>query len=613
MVTPDESNSQSEDIIVDAPVISTKTNTQNDVDTNIDADYEAFMNSDNDLLGGENDANLINIDVNENEIHTLILAQGDEWIIDLRSDQNISYNMFGIELANNIEYLFNSQDKMVLFAVEACEIFYRTNKTLLKQFPECIMKNDPNILAIYSIALKLAQKRLGNLRGPRVLIIGDSKSGKSSLAKTLLVICFEDDNFFKLTNICKFGSNATVVDDNLQVENPMWGESIISSTHPLVPVFQPLVKQFGFEEIDRYNYDFYLRQVDSLAEDVVELINDRYSILQNKRGGEKGEKEEKEEEEEEDVIIPNTEPENININDEMDHEMAVEKEEKIATETVEPELEVPVLEVNKDTTSEKETKDTKTSDYESEYEDDEEEEEKEEEQLKMPELPTSSTNLNQDAMEVDEVEDSNYTPAIKQEFIDLPYDVSFIGRLVDKFEIDHIIDVVDADGEEDVTKYLHDRLFSLSTRVNKAFIFPIVKPSSINKDTITDSFKRFVQRLSIRAYFYGGTPKFPLSPYTTTVRYEDVHIFKHLENDCGSLVKIDHITKDLLQYSVLAVTNADIKTKDSNAIIESGIMGYVLVLSVLDASNKQLLKILSPTMGDLPKRAMLLTDFKYYE
>ncbi|OBA28016.1 hypothetical protein HANVADRAFT_22050, partial [Hanseniaspora valbyensis NRRL Y-1626] len=252
------------------------------------------MNSDNDLLGGENDANLINIDVNENEIHTLILAQGDEWILDLRSDQNLYITVqtgmcevFGIELANNIEYLFNSQDKMVLFAVEACEILYRTNKTLLKQFPECIIKNDPNILAIYSIALKLAQKRLGNLRGPRVLIIGDSKAGKSSLAKTLLsyaVKMITSSNSPIFVNLDPSKGiftlpgpvSATVVDDNLQVENPMWGESTISSTHPLVPVFQPLVKQFGFEEIDRYNYDFYLRQVDSLAEDVVELINESF-------------------------------------------------------------------------------------------------------------------------------------------------------------------------------------------------------------------------------------------------------------------------------------------------------------------------------------------------
>lgn len=582
---------------------------QNNKSSTIDDDYEAFMNSDNDLLAGENDANLLTLEVNENEKHTIVLLQGDEWFVDLRNDQNLYITIvngiceiFGIELVNGSEYLFNSHDKMVLFAVEGCEIVYRTNKTLLKTFPNCIIKNDPNIIALYSFALKLAQRRLGNLKGPRVLIIGDNKSGKTSIAKTLLsyaVKMITSSNSPIFVNLDPSKGiftlpgpiSATVVDDSLQVDSPIWGESTTSSMYSLVPTFEPIVKQFGFENINRYNSDFYLKQVDSLAEDVLLLLNK--SFHSNRTGIIVDTPEFKLQE---DVILPNLGSENAAA-----EEAEVKEEDEVTPKPEETEKIIVAPQSEEDL---KETIKNKNSDYESEYED--------EDDLEMPELPASN---NSEPVKAEESEDDAYfLPEVNSnQLIDLPYDVEFIGRLVEKFEIDHIIDVVNADGQEDVNKFLTKRLFSLSSRVNKAFILPVVKPSSIELENITDSFKRHIQRLAIKSYFYGSTSKFSLSPYTTTVRYEDVSIFKHNESDCNTLVKIEQITKDLLQYSVLAVTNADLKEQDSESIIKSGIMGYVIVLQVLDASNKQMLKILSPTMGDLPRRVMLLSEFKYYE
>ncbi|XBW35950.1 hypothetical protein QEN19_001523 [Hanseniaspora menglaensis] len=588
---------------------------------NIDKDYEAFMNSDNELFTGKNEDNVVNFDVNEHELHSFVLAQGDEWIIDLRSDQNLHITIkagiceiFGIELASELEYTFNSQEKMVLFAVEASEIEYRTNKSFTKGFPDCIVQNDPNILMIYSIALKLVQKRLGNLKGPRVLVIGDSNSGKTSLAKTLLAYAVKmitSSNAPIFVNLDPTKGiftlpgpiSATIINDDIQVDSPIWGESTTSSAHPLVPVFEPIVKHFGFEEINKFNYDFYMRQVDGLAKEVSTIVNESFHsnrsgiIVDTPYFSLK-----------ETVIIPNIEPSAVVDSDEIVMEEAAIKN-LVENETVDNNLLLKTKEdkgliVNK-------ARDIKSSDYESEYDDDDD-------AIKVPELKVSFDNDgNLDSMEIEEdhEEDSYNLPIINstRELIDLPYDVEFISKLVDKFDIDHIIDVVNADGSEDVTSFLNNRIFSLSSRVKKAFILPVVKSLSLETENVTESFKRFFQRSAIRAYFYGGTNKFPLSPYTTTVRYEDIYIYKHDENDCNKVVKINHITKDLLQYSVLAVTNSDIKSKDSDAIINSGIMGYVIVLSVLDASNKQMLKILSPVMGDLPKRVMLWTEFKYYE
>lgn len=573
-------------------------NDNNENGTNIEDEYAAFMNSDNGDAGGENDVDLVNIDANEQDINTFVLLQGEEWIVDLRNEQHIHINIkegiceiFGVELANNTEFVFSNQEKLCLLAVEPCKIEYRSNKTLLKPFPECVVVHDPNVIALYAFSLQLLQKRLRGVRGPRCLIIGDKTSGKTSIAKTLLSYAAKmmgspstplfinldpTKGVFTLPGTL----SATVINDNLQPESAIWGESLTSSTHPLVHTFEPIVKSFGFEEITPYNYDYYKRLVDDLVNDS-KMILDNYQEI-NQTG-----------------MFVDTSTFKLKLDDPIKEEIeqdlpkedtenvvsVVKQEDGMTNFSSAPEISNDLLkkEENDDYAME-------SSAQESEYEDDEDVYEP----IKKEALTENDT-------------------ANTDELIELPYDVNFIYEVADKFEIDHIFDICNVDGQSSVNNYLSDRVKSLSSVVKRAFIYPIAQNQSISSLSLSDSYKRFAQRAAIRAYFYGGTPKFTLSPYTVTVRYEDVHIFTHKSEKCGDLIKIENITKEILQYGILAVTNSDTKEKDSNKILQSGIMGYVLVLSVIDAANKQLIKILSPTMGDLPKKIMILTEYKYYE
>ncbi|SGZ41838.1 uncharacterized protein HGUI_04039 [Hanseniaspora guilliermondii] len=573
------------------------TNDNNENDRNIEDEYAAFMNSDTGDGVGENDGELVNIDTNEQAINTLVILQGEEWIVDLRNEQQIHITikegiceLFGVELAINTEYMFNNQEKLCFLAVEPCKIEYRSNKTLLKPFPDCIVVHDPNVIALYAFSLQLLQKRMRGIRGPRCLVIGDKTSGKTSIAKTLLSYTTKmmgppstplfinldpTKGIFTLPGTL----SATVVNDNLQPESAIWGESLTSSTHPLVPTFEPIIKHFGFEEITQYNFDHYKQLVDDLVNDSriilsnYQEINQTGLIIDTNTFKFKQENTIKQEIEED---LPKADTENVEVD--------IKQEDNDTGFLNAPEISNDLLTKEQD-----DDYAMKSSGQESEYEDEDDYEPKKNET--MTEEDTTNTD----------------------ELIELPYDVNFINEIADKFEVDHIFDICNVDGHSSINNYLSNRIKALSSVVKRAFIYPIAQNKSINSLSLSDSYKRFAQRAAIRAYFYGGTPKFTLSPYTVTVRYEDVHIFTHNPEKCGDLVKIENITKEILQYGILAVTNSDIKEKDTSKILQSGVLGYVLVLSVIDAANKQLIKILSPTMGDLPKRMMILTEYKYYE
>lgn len=593
-----ETTSHVEAPIDGSAVLNPTVDADNESKTNIDDEYAAFMNSDNDLMGGEDEADLVNIDTNGQTINTFVLLQGEEWIVDLRNEQEIFITikegiceLFGVELANSTELLFNSQEKLCFLSVEACKIEYRSNKTLLKPFPDCIVVHDPNVIALYAISLQLLQKRMKGIRGPRCLIIGDKTSGKSSIAKTLLSYASKmmgpasTPLFINLDPTKGIFSlpgslSATIVNDTLQPESAIWGESLTSATHPLVATFEPIIKNFGFEEINKYNYDYYRHVLDSLVDDC-KLIMDNYAEI-NETG----------------MFVDTCTfklASDLPVDNNLSNEIIKEEGEVPEAEIKQDDADSGFLaapEINDDLIKKEENDDydMNPSGQESEYEDDEDDYEiKKKEESTEVVIPSNET------------------------LIELPYDVEFINEIANKFEIDHIFDICNVDGKTIVANYLSDRVKALTSVVKRAYIYPIVQNNSIDASTLSDSYKRFAQRASIRAYFYGGTPRFTLSPYTVTVRYEDVHIFTHNPEKCGDLIKIENITKEVLQYGILAVTNSDTKEKDTNKILNSGVLGYVLVLSVIDAANKQLIKILSPTMGDLPKKMLILTDYKYYE
>ncbi|KAL7269646.1 Cleavage polyadenylation factor subunit clp1 [Rhizina undulata] len=132
-----------------------------------------------------------------------------------------------------------------------------------------------------------------------------------------------------------------------------------------------------------------------------------------------------------------------------------------------------------------------------------------------------------------------------------------------------------------------------------------------------ETYLKHARERSIREYFF-GEPKRTLSPYTMTVGFQDLNLFRVGEASMlnSSVLPIGHeesqalLTRveasGLLQHSVLAVLHADLNDP-VEIMAESTVMGFVYIASVDE--QKQYMKILAPVSGRLPPKPLVVSSW----
>ncbi|CAR22776.1 cleavage polyadenylation factor subunit CLP1 [Lachancea thermotolerans CBS 6340] len=213
----------------------------------------------------------LGVDLNEPK-HVSITA-GSEWRVDVPQESKLTIKVhsgvaeiFGTELASDVPYVFQGT-KFAVYAVEDAE-FEWTSPELTSHS----ISSDTNMKFIYNVHFALEKLRVSSFEGPRVLIVGESCTGKTSLAKTLCAYAIK----FKahqpmMVNLnpqeCIYSPpgclTATPISDVIDVSSSTWGQSMTSGATKLHNK-QPIVKSFGLEQISE-NKERYVSTFQQLA------------------------------------------------------------------------------------------------------------------------------------------------------------------------------------------------------------------------------------------------------------------------------------------------------------------------------------------------------------
>lgn len=168
----------------------------------------------------------------------------------------------------------------------------------------------------------------------------------------------------------------------------------------------------------------------------------------------------------------------------------------------------------------------------------------------------------------------------------------------------------------------HERLYSDLMRSCKDSDVTILRlPKSggvVNRDP---SLMRYIQMKRIREYFY-GCPNFELSPSPNLVKFDELNIYKvgqgKLAPSSALPVGMDRKVSETqlskveigehLLHAILAVCNSD--TPDES-LVGASTHGFVYI-SEIDMT-KQTMTLLMPCPGRIPKKFLMMGDFRWIE
>jgi polyribonucleotide 5'-hydroxyl-kinase len=171
--------------------------------------------------------------------------------------------IFGTELAPSVEYTF-SGTKAAVFTWEGCQLEIKgqvANAYVAEEAPSVSQAANVHFALEdrRAQATEDLQRRNDGNGGPRVLLVGPSDVGKTSLAKTLVAYALKEQRAPTVVNLdprqgllsVPGGLTSTVVGSVLDVESPAggWGTSPISGPSAK-PVKIPLVYHYGCAEPD---------------------------------------------------------------------------------------------------------------------------------------------------------------------------------------------------------------------------------------------------------------------------------------------------------------------------------------------------------------------------
>eukprot|EP00158_Paraphelidium_tribonemae_P004142 Partr_v1_DN26594_c1_g1_i5_m3971 putative Required for endonucleolytic cleavage during polyadenylation-dependent pre-mRNA 3'-end formation (By similarity) len=153
-------------------------------------------------------------------------------------------------------------------------------------------------------------------------------------------------------------------------------------------------------------------------------------------------------------------------------------------------------------------------------------------------------------------------------------------------------------------------------------------PKSGGVVTRDKTYRKHMQMQKVREYFY-GTPKYDLSPYSSSVPFTEIAVRRIGEVllapssalplgadrkvDETELIKID--VGPVLLHTVLALSNSDLNfnatAKDEAVLPDINVAGFVYV-SEVDEGKKRV-HMLCPSPGKLPKRYLWLGSLRWAE
>lgn len=220
---------------------------------------------------------------------TIDLPPWSEWRIELEKDQVLQIRlesgtaeMSGTELSMKTPYTFKGAWKSFISTFHGCKLSYSGNLTSEYISEESCMSQYLTLhFALENQRKITSEMNRGSVLqiGPRVLVVGPSDSGKTTLCKTLASYAQKQERVSLLVNLDPRDSTFTVpgslvatpVNDLLNVENVNLGETNTSG-----PSFyhakQPLVKNFGFEKWFA-NEKLYKCEIAQLAETCMERMH----------------------------------------------------------------------------------------------------------------------------------------------------------------------------------------------------------------------------------------------------------------------------------------------------------------------------------------------------
>ncbi|CAI4052059.1 hypothetical protein SKDZ_15G3880 [Saccharomyces kudriavzevii ZP591] len=219
----------------------------------------------------------------DNEWHKLVIPKGSDWQIDLKTEGKLMIKMnsgiaeiFGTELALEEEYTFQNW-KFPIYAVEETELVWRCPDLTANSI---LVKPNHTMKYIYNLHFMLEKIRMSNFEGPRVIIVGESQTGKTSLSRTLCSYALKFNAYQPLfinldpqqpTFTIPGCISATPISDILDVQLPTWGQSLTSGA-TLLHNKQPIVEIFGLEKINE-NKELYLECINQLGQVVSQRIH----------------------------------------------------------------------------------------------------------------------------------------------------------------------------------------------------------------------------------------------------------------------------------------------------------------------------------------------------
>ncbi|ABN64342.2 predicted protein, partial [Scheffersomyces stipitis CBS 6054] len=227
------------------------------------------------------------------------IPEGSEWRIEVPHKTILKFKVtegvaeiFGTELPINVELQISGTKTMVY-----APIIYETfkNKTVMSNESEEIVEylsNDSvmaNYINLHLVVEAMRQQVSDNnilnptelQSGPRVLIVGNGNSGKTSLAKLLSAYAIKSDSTPVLVNLnprdgvfsLPGSLTATPISDSLDVESANgWGFTTTSGSLFHNPK-QPIVKNYGFVDVNE-NLDLYKYQVSKLGVTVLSRLEE---------------------------------------------------------------------------------------------------------------------------------------------------------------------------------------------------------------------------------------------------------------------------------------------------------------------------------------------------